>query len=83
MRRTTWLTTTRLEDRLSDNGRSPWGVRHAKREGASHTACGLPALNWKLFWHLPFSPTHGQACPNCRKAIVFIEATEKAGRATK
>jgi hypothetical protein len=76
-----WLTTTKLEDRLSREGRSPWGVRHAKREGAGHTLCGMPALNWKLFWHLPFQPTDRDACPSCRDSIAYVKAGEKPRRA--
>jgi len=70
-----WFTTTKLEDRLNPDGRSPLGVRHAKKEGAQHTACGLPALNWKLFWHLPFRATDAEACPDCREAVVLLEAS--------
>ena len=73
-----WFTTTKLEDRLSHLGRSPWGLQHARRDGDAHTACGLASLNWKTFWHLSFQPMGPDACPECREAIVFIEASETA-----
>ena len=69
----TWLVTTRHRVRVfmagDDAGRGPFGTQHAKRAGASFTACGEAALGWELFWTMPFPGDPSRVCEACRAAI--------------
>jgi hypothetical protein len=64
-----WITTTRHDNRQSLAGREPLGIRHARRSGDANTACGLSAMNWKMFWHLPFGTGPDSACADCLAAV--------------
>lgn len=47
----------------------PWGTSHLRQLGAAETACGLPAMNWPIFWDLN-AETVEAVCETCqRKAI--------------
>lgn len=42
----------------------PFAVGHLKEVGSAATACGLPALDWPIFWDLPLSQADN-GCPEC------------------
>jgi len=58
-----WLTTARHRARYGSP--EPYGTRHAQRVGAATTVCGLPSLQWPVFWDLPFHSRLVDACPIC------------------
>ena len=60
---------------LGESGPSwqPYGIQHARSLGSSRTECGLSALNWRIFWELPFPGTRGPTCPDCLKAVGLEE----------
>ena len=63
---------------VHDNGGTSWqpfGVQHARKVGSPFTACGLGALDWRIFWELPFlSAPAAAACEECMVAVRFTEA---------
>jgi len=46
-------------------GRRPYGVHHARAVGEPLTRCGLFAVEWRIFWAMPFDPMAPEACPRC------------------
>lgn len=44
---------------------APFGVRHARQIGFGWTACGQPAIEWKLFWDMPFTRSTNDNCEAC------------------
>jgi len=57
----------------------PFGVHHARRVGEPTTACGLTALDWRIFWEMPF-PGSGsdpsssvETCEECLVVVSFME----------
>ena len=44
---------------------APKGGTHARRAGTAFTACGLPALEWPIFWEYQFAGSREDACPRC------------------
>jgi hypothetical protein len=49
---------------------APFGVRHARQVGSGWTACGQPAIDWKLFWDMPFARSTNDNCEACWLAVV-------------
>lgn len=49
-------------------GWKPFGVQHARKPGAPLTACGRLALDWRIFWEIPFPQDPEASCPDCRTA---------------
>ncbi len=50
------------------NGEATWapaGTVHARVIGASTTACGVPAMTWRMFFGQPFRSIEPQACRAC------------------
>lgn len=47
----------------------PFGKAHARQVGSSFTACGQPALGWKLFWDMPFPDSDAETCAECRELV--------------
>lgn len=43
----------------------PFGTSHVREVGSSHTACGLPALNWPIFWDTEYDEVD-DICRECR-----------------
>ena len=69
---TRWFSSTRHRrpvQRGSEFEWRPYGVTHAREAGAYFTACGLSALEWRIFWLLPFHPGVDDACPECAAAL--------------
>jgi len=83
MKNVTWMVSTRHEDRHSLQGRGPLGTLHARRSGDRCTACGINAMGWKMFWHLPFSSAQPDACPECCFAICVRTAPSPLARRRK
>jgi hypothetical protein len=52
--RTYYITAShRRIDRTADEPHElPFGVAHVRTAGGPHTVCGVPALNWPIFWGL-------------------------------
>lgn len=48
----------------------PYGIRHARQVGSRYTECGQSALNWPMFWEMPFEAETELACLHCVNAIV-------------
>jgi hypothetical protein len=69
----TWLVAARngrLE--LKDDGTyrlTPFGTHHARQIGSRTTACGLFAVDWKLFWDQTFTGLREAECPECREVL--------------
>lgn len=76
-----WLTSTKHEvpARLSGDLPAPYGVRHARRVGETWTACGEPAVDWKVFWLLPFQPWVSSACTEC-STLLSVRAGDPSTR---
>lgn len=61
-----WLVSSPHGIRVSIGGRTlwrPYPTFHARQAGSCHTACGATALDWPIFWELPFSsrpPSHAR-----------------------
>lgn len=49
----------------ADEPRRPYSTAHARKVGASTTACGLVALGWPFFWELTFDAADLKLCPSC------------------
>jgi len=49
-------------------GWQPFGVQHARKAGAPLTACGRLAIEWRMFWELPFPHDCEATCPECMAA---------------
>jgi hypothetical protein len=64
-----WLVTAPHRQPNNGEGRLPWGVRHARFDSSSRTACGLPAVTWFVFWTLDFSPLDSDACADCSRVL--------------
>lgn len=63
-----WYVTARNQVRGSVRGETrklPFGTAHLKEVGSSRTACGTPALEWKLCWDLRVSDVRRQLCREC------------------
>lgn len=71
---TRWVTTAPYLAPLPAATRSPWGTIHVKQEGCLATACGESAVNWYVFWNMPFSVDDADACPRCARAVSVIRA---------
>jgi hypothetical protein len=69
-----WITSGPHETPPSIPERAPWGTRHARIGGAPRSACGMSAVTWKVFWNLPFRTSHPDACPDCRDAVLQVNA---------
>jgi len=48
----------------------PYGIRHARSPGDRFTACGLRAVDWPLFWDLPFHGRQERACRTCAQHVL-------------
>jgi hypothetical protein len=57
----------------------PYGTRHARGPGDPMTACGLRALDWPIFWDMPFSGRQEQACPACAQHLAPAAAWGVSG----
>lgn len=53
---------------VSDAGPRPFGIQHARTPGSTRTACGEPALDWQMFWELPFPTDSHWLCEHCLTA---------------
>jgi hypothetical protein len=51
----------------------PFGVHHARRVGEPTTACGLTALDWRIFWEMPFPSEPSEPCEACFVAVAHLE----------
>jgi hypothetical protein len=71
----TWLTSAPHLEPASPNGRMPWGTRHARINTSPRTACGLPAVTWRVFWHLPFDTSQASACRGCVDEVLRWRTT--------
>lgn len=49
----------------TDEPRRPFATAHARRVGASTTACGLAAAGWPFFWELTVETKDLDLCPAC------------------
>ena len=51
---------------------SPYGLRHARQVGQARTECGLVALDWPMFWELPFlvGDRSRPVCEMCHDMVV-------------
>lgn len=47
----------------------PFARAHARRPGEPYTACGVRALNWRMFWDTPFRPGEPGTCDRCSAAL--------------
>lgn len=45
--------------------RRPWGRWHLKPEGGIVTACGLPTLDWYIFWAASERQEWRSLCDDC------------------
>lgn len=54
----------------------PFGRAHLRQVGSSSTACGLPALNWPIFWDLAVN-TPVDMCPECRWTAALEHANAR------
>jgi hypothetical protein len=50
----------------SDRFEVPWGTGHLRQVGSTDTACGLPALNWPIFWGLNAEDL-ASGCETCQQ----------------
>jgi hypothetical protein len=48
---------------------APFGVRRARQVGSGWTACGQPAVGWKLFWDMRFTLSTADSCEARRHAV--------------
>lgn len=70
----TYLVTARhrLVSGAADGPRwRPYGVHHARRAGDPFTVCGIPAIEWRMFWTTEFDGNDDQACPACAMLLVW------------
>lgn len=58
----------------------PWGLRHARRMGSTWTACGLPALSWRIFHESPFGSDTADECGACAHAVSHEKTAGSDGR---
>lgn len=56
----------------------PYGVRHARQIGGATTACGQPALAWRIFHRLTFRPGARETCRDCSAVIGRVEGAGHA-----
>lgn len=64
----TWYVTARhrrADASATDAYLVPFGPAHLREAGGADTACGLPALNWPIFWDVTPSPGL-EMCIECR-----------------
>lgn len=85
MRFPKWLVTAR-NGRFDRTGPgevrwAPFGVRHARQVGSGWTACGQPAVEWKLFWDMPFTRLTTDTCEACCVAVASNDAQAARGKA--
>lgn len=67
-RKRTWYVTAkhgRVNRSVTDAYVVPFGPAHLREAGGADTACGLPALNWPIFWDVTPSPGL-EMCIACR-----------------
>lgn len=48
----------------ADEPRRPYATAHARKVGASTTACGLPAAGWPILWELTLETVGLDVCPD-------------------
>lgn len=72
----TWYVTsphgTRVETPTGRAEWQPFGVHHARQAGSILTACGKWAVDWEVFWDLPFPSSPGQT--TCRPCLLKVAA---------
>ena len=73
-----WFVTAPHLDIRDPAGRHPLGIRHARRSQDAYTACGIPTMNWRTFWHLPFDRGSGHACVDCLRAVYEASSRKHA-----
>lgn len=44
----------------------PYGTGHLRKVGAATTGCGLPAMNWPIFWELLIDDAT-DLCSDCKR----------------
>jgi len=47
----------------------PYGTIHGRQPGSGLTACGKYAVDWRIFWEIPFTSGSPRACAGCAEAI--------------
>lgn len=68
----TYLVTARHRLATRTPGRLPWrpyGVHHARRVGDPFTACGIAAVEWRMFWTMVFDGRSEHACADCAAVL--------------
>lgn len=65
--RRSWVVVAPHREPRGPDGARPWGTAHLKRVGDDRTACGVPALTWRGFWHLGFGDVE-TPCDDCAAA---------------
>jgi len=74
IRSTNWWTSSPHRRLAKVDGQSVWqpySTFHARQVGESHTACGLRAIEWCMFFDRRFTPTQANACKDCIRVIWF------------
>ncbi|RJS46751.1 hypothetical protein [Nocardioides cavernaquae] len=56
---------TRGREAAGESGSRPVGEQHARKPGSPYTACGRVALDWRMFWELPFPVASAATCRHC------------------
>ncbi|TCI99316.1 MULTISPECIES: hypothetical protein [Aeromicrobium] len=52
-------------------GWGPYGTFHAREVGSPTTACGMAAIEWKVFYDQGFTAVNPQACRDCIQVLYF------------
>lgn len=63
-----WFVTARHGVRVAQGSKTQWppfSTHHAREAGSAVTRCGLPALDWAIFWEMPFDAFGEGACCEC------------------